>query len=216
VIRYDTRGHGRSPVTPGDYTLDQLGHDALAVLDAAGATTALVCGISLGGLTALWLGVHAPERVTALVAANTAARIGTVDRWNDRIAKVRGEGMDAVADALMATWFTDGFRERDAETVARFHRMLATTPKDGYLGCCAALRDADLREAVRGIHVPTLVVTGSFDASTPPAGAHDICSRVQRARLLTLPSAHLSNVECAGEFTSQVGDFLAAAKGTHV
>jgi pimeloyl-ACP methyl ester carboxylesterase len=93
-IRYDTRGHGGSEVPPGDYTVDDLGRDALAVLDAAGAATALVCGISLGGLTAMWLGVNAPDRVTALVAANTAARIGTVERWTERIAKVRNEGND--------------------------------------------------------------------------------------------------------------------------
>jgi 3-oxoadipate enol-lactonase len=216
VIRYDTRGHGRSPVSPGDYTIDQLGRDALAVLDKAGAKTAAVCGISLGGLTALWLGINAPDRITSLVAANTAARIGTVERWNDRIARVKNESMRAVADTLMGTWFTDDFRRREPATVARLHDMLATTPQQGYLGCCGALRDADLREAARGIRTPTLVVTGSFDASTPPAGAEDICSRVQGSRLVTLPSAHLSNVECAQEFNHQVGAFLAAAKGTHV
>ena len=120
------------------------------------------------------------------------------------------------SDLLMGTWFSDGFRQREPEVVARFHRMLAATPKDGYLGCCGALRDADLRESVRGIRAPTLVVTGSFDASTPPGGAQDICNRVRGSRLLTLPSAHLSNVECAREFTSQVGEFLAVTKGTHV
>jgi 3-oxoadipate enol-lactonase len=209
VIRYDTRGHGGSPVPPGDYTLDDLGRDALAVLDAAGAATARVCGISLGGLTAMWLGVNAPDRVTALVAANTAARIGTVERWNERIAKVRTEGMKAVADMLMSTWFTEGFRRRAPGVVAGFHRMLTASPRDGYIGCCAALRDADLREAIRTISAPALVVAGDFDASTPPAGAEDIHSRVRGSTLLRLPSAHLSNVECADEFTRQVGGFFA-------
>src|SRR5262245_59228507 len=98
VIRYDTRGHGGSSVPPGEYTLDDLGHDAVHVLDAAGATTAHVCGISLGGLTAMWLGVHRALRVRGLVIANTAARVGTPESWIDRIAKVKAEGMAAVAD----------------------------------------------------------------------------------------------------------------------
>jgi 3-oxoadipate enol-lactonase len=209
VIRYDTRGHGGSQVPSGDYTIDALGRDALDVLDAAGAATARVCGISLGGLTAMWLGVNAPDRVTALVAANTAARIGTVERWTERIAKVRNEGMTAVADMMMGTWFTEGFRRREPEVIAGFHRMLAASPPDGYIGCCAALRDADLREAIRGITAPALVVAGDFDASTPPAGAEDIRSRIAGSTLLRLPSGHLSNVECAGEFTRQVGGFFA-------
>ena len=212
VIRYDTRGHGRfggSSIPSGDYTIDDLGRDALAVLDAAGATTSLVCGISLGGLTAMWLGVNAPDRVTALVAANTAARIGTVVRWTERIAKVRQEGMAAVADMMMGTWFTEDFRRREPNVVAGYQRMLAASPPEGYIGCCAALRDADLREAVRGISAPTLVVAGQFDASTPPVGAQDICDRVPGSTLITLPSGHLSNIECAHEFTREVGVFLA-------
>lgn len=214
VIRYDTRGHGGSSAPAGDYTIDELGRDALAVLDAAGAATSLVCGISLGGLTAMWLGVNAPERVVALVAANTAARVGTVERWTERIAKVRGEGMTAVADMMMGAWFTEGFRRSDPEAVTRFHRMVATCPPEGYVGCCAALRDADLREAVRGIRAPTLVVASEFDTSTPPEGAQDIRSRISSSTLITLPSAHLSNVECAREFTQQAGGFFAASRST--
>ena len=214
VIRYDTRGHGGSPAPPGGYSIDDLGRDALAVLDSAGVTRSLVCGISLGGLTAMWLGVNAPGRVVALVAANTAARVGTVERWTERIAKVRGEGMTAVADMVIGPWFTEGFRRREPEVVSRFHRMGAACPPEGYAGCCAALRDADLRDAVRGIRTPTLVVAGEFDTSTPPAGAEDIRSRISGSALVTLPSAHLSNVECAREFTHEAGAFFAASRRT--
>lgn len=214
VIRYDTRGHGGSSAPAGDYAIDDLGRDALAVLDAAGATTSLVCGISLGGLTALWLGVNAPGRVVALIAANTAARVGTVERWTERIAKVRGEGMTAVADMAMGMWFTQDFRRREPGVVAGFHQMVAACQPEGYVGCCAALRDADLREEVRGIRTPTLVVAGELDTSTPPAGAEDIRSRISGSALITLPSAHLSNVECAREFTQQAGAFLAASRRT--
>ena len=208
VIRYDTRGHGGSSVGTGDYTIDDLGRDALAVLDAAGARTAHVCGISLGGLTAMWLGVNAPDRVNALVTANTAARVGTEERWNERMDKVRREGMTPIADMVMGTWFTEDFRKREPAVISRFHRMVASCPPAGYLGCCAALRDADLREAVRTVRARTLVVAGQFDQSTTVANAEEIRARISGAQLITLPSAHLSNVELADDFTRHLDAFL--------
>ena len=123
VIRYDARGHGQSSDPPGDYTIEQLGRDALAILDDAGAGTAHVCGISLGGLTAMWLGIHAPDRVRSLVLANTAARIGTVESWTERMALVREQGMTAVAELTIPRWFSPGFRERDPETVHAFREI---------------------------------------------------------------------------------------------
>jgi 3-oxoadipate enol-lactonase/4-carboxymuconolactone decarboxylase len=207
VIRYDTRGHGGSSVPPGDYTLDQLGQDALAVLDAAGARTAHVCGISLGGLTAMWLGVNAPNRVSSLIVANTAAKVGTVELWTARIAKVRNEGMTAIADLAMANWFTEGFRREQPDVVARFHAMVAACPPDGYAGCCAALRDADLREAITGIRARTMVIGGDQDPSTPLARSEEIQRSIPGAVLVTFPCAHLSNVELAHEFTWQGGAF---------
>src|SRR5918993_4476177 len=120
VIRYDARGHGQSSAPSGEYTLEQLGRDALAILDDAGAASAHICGISLGGLTAQWLGVHAPDRVASLVLANTGARIGTTDSWNERIALVREKGMSGVADLTIPRWFSPEFQERDPETVRAF------------------------------------------------------------------------------------------------
>ena len=207
VIRYDTRGHGGSTVVPGEYTIDDLGRDALAVLDAAGAKTAHVCGISLGGLTAMWLGVNAPDRVSSLIVANTAARIGTVQRWNERIEKVQHEGMGAIADMVMGTWFTDVFRKREPAVIERFHRMVASCSADGYIACSAALRDADLRDAVCRIRARTLVVAGEYDQSTPKANSEDIHTRITGSTLTTFPCAHLSNVECAADFTSRASVF---------
>jgi 3-oxoadipate enol-lactonase/4-carboxymuconolactone decarboxylase len=214
VIRYDTRGHGGSASTvgralsgPPEYTLDQLGHDALAVLDAAGARAAHICGISLGGLTAMWLGVNAPHRVSSLIVANTAAKVGTAERWTDRMAKVRNEGMTAIADMVMGAWFTEGFRKRHPDVIARFHAMVAACPPEGYSACCAALRDADLREAITGIRARTLVIGGDEDPSTPLAGSEEIQRSIPGAVLVTFPCAHLSNVELAEEFTSQGGAF---------
>ena len=208
VIRYDARGHGQSSVPRGPYTLDQLGQDAMAILDDAGASTADVCGLSLGGITALWLGLNAANRVRGLVLANTAARIGTVEMWTERIALVHQKGMSAVADLAMERWFTPGFRERDPDTVRVFRSMVENCPSDGYLGCCAALRDADLRDRVSGLGASLLLIASSADAATPPAGLEFIHERVKGAQLVTLNSAHLSNVECAEAFTTAVLDFL--------
>lgn len=211
VITYDARGHGESTAPPGEYTLAQLGQDALAVLDAAGAHTAHVCGISLGGMTAQWMGVHAPERVAGLVLANTAARIGTVESWNERIAIVREKGMSAVAEMTIPRWFSPELRERDPDTVHAFRAMIQGTPVAGYLGCCAALRDADLREEVAAIQCPTLVIASTDDVATAPEGLAYIRDRVAGARMVTVNSRHLSNIECAEAFTAAVLDFLGDA-----
>ena len=208
VVRYDARGHGRSSAPAGEYTLEQLGRDAIAVLDDARTAAAHVCGISLGGLTAQWLGVHAQQRVKSLVLANTAARIGTVDSWNERIALVRAKGMTAVADLTIPRWFSPEFQERDPETVHGFRTMIQSCPPEGYIGCCAALRDADLREAIQSIERPTLVVASTADVATPADGLAFIRNRIPGARMVTVESRHLSNIECAEEFTGAVLDFL--------
>ena len=208
VIRYDTRGHGRSQAPPGPYTLERLGQDALAVLDAAGATRAHVCGISLGGLTAMWLALFAPDRVGRIVLANTNARVGTNESWDQRLADVRAHGMAAVAAATLERWFTPSFREHGAETCERIRAMVSACSPEGYAGCCAALRGADLREQLSAITAPALVITGVHDPVTPPAAAADLAARIPHARLVTLPAAHLSNVEQAAAFTSAVLVFL--------
>jgi 3-oxoadipate enol-lactonase len=209
VIRYDTRGHGRSETRPGEYALDQLGRDALAILDGVGVWRAHFCGISLGGITGLWLGVHAPERIGRLIAANTAARIGTTALWTERIRTVRSEGMRAIADATIPRWFSASFRERNPTTVERFRSMLAGASAPGYAGCCAALRDADLRSDIHRIRARMLVIAGAHDVATSVADAVLISDGVANARLVTLDAAHLSNVEQPEAFNSAVLGFLA-------
>jgi 3-oxoadipate enol-lactonase len=212
VIRCDTRGHGGSAAPAGDYTLDELGEDALRVLDVVGAETAHICGISLGGLIAMWLGIYQPSRVRSLVLADTAARVGTAERWMERIAKVRTEGMTAIADLNMPNWFTPEFREHQPEIVARFHRMVAACNPDGYAGCCAALRDADLRPIIRGVRAPALVIAGDQDPSTTIADAEFIHQEIPGASMVTFPAAHLANVECADLFSQHLESFLAPAR----
>ena len=207
VITYDTRGHGFSQVTAGDYSIEQLGRDALAILDDAGVESAHVCGISLGGITAMWLGVHAPRRVRSLMLANTAARIGSVEMWTERIAFVRQQGMAALADMTMPRWFTDGFRAREPQTIEQFRAMVAACSPDGYLGCCAALRDEDLREAIAD-RLPGAVHRGQADPATPPEALQFIHERIAGSRLVTFDAAHLTNVEQHEAFTDAVMEFI--------
>jgi len=208
VIRYDARGHGQSSAPPGDYSLARLGADALAILDAAGVARAHVVGLSLGGLTAMWLGVHAPDRVNRLVLANTAARIGTPERWTERIAQVQAGGVDAVVDLAIGRWFSEAFRARDGETVAAYRRLLSGCSPLGYAGCCAVLRDADLRDDLARITSSTLIIAGDQDQATTMADAELMRTRIPQARLVSLSAAHLSNVEQPAAFTSTLLDFL--------
>ena len=208
LIRYDTRGHGSSSVPPGDYSIAQLGRDALAILDAEDVRQAHVCGISLGGLTAMWLGVHAPDRVASLVLANTAARIGTVESWTERIALVHERGMRGVADLAIPRWFSESFRRRQEDVVERFRTMIESCPPAGYVGCCAALRDEDLREPISGIGRPVLAIAGAHDPTTTPDALRFIHERIPGSKMITLDAAHLSNVEQAEAFTSAVMGFL--------
>jgi len=208
VVRYDARGHGRSSAPPGEYAIDDLGRDAVAILDALDIEAAHVCGISLGGLTAMWLATNAPTRVRSLVLANTAARIGTVESWTERMALVRARGMSAVANLALPRWFSPEFHEREPETVREFREMIESTSVEAYLGCCAALRDADLREEIGAIRCPVLAIAGSTDVATAPEGLHFIHQRIPGSTLVTLDTAHLSNVERAAEFTHAVLAFL--------
>lgn len=208
VVRYDTRGHGQSDAPAGEYSVEQLGRDALAVLDAVGATHAHVCGLSLGGVTGMWLGVHAAHRVASLVLASTAAKIGSADMWNQRIRQVLDGGTDSIADAVMARWFTDAFRAHSPERVSRFRAMLASIPAQGYAGCCAALRAADLRDEIAGIGAPTLVISAASDPATPPADGTFIAARIAGADMTVLDASHLANVEQPEAFTQAIVDFV--------
>ena len=208
VIRYDIRGHGSSSVPPGPYTLDQLGQDAVAVLDAAGAPQAHFVGLSIGGLTGLWLGIYARERVSRLVLANTGARIGTDELWNQRIEAVRTQGVGAIADAVLARWFTPDFTASRPDLVKPIRQTFEACPSAGYIGCCEALRDADLRGQIGTITTPTLIMTGKFDQSTPPALGQQLQAQIASARLIELSAAHISNVERSEEFTRAVLEFL--------
>jgi 3-oxoadipate enol-lactonase/4-carboxymuconolactone decarboxylase len=211
VLRYDTRGHGASDVPTGDYTLDQLGQDALGLADKLGLTKFAFCGLSMGGAVGQWLTINAPQRLTSLVLANTSPKFGTPDTWDARRKAVSEDGMQAIVDAVMQRFFSP---DRQTATLAQSTRavLLGTDPK-GYTACCAALRDADTRATITKISVPTLVIGSDKDPSTPWEAHGAILARdIPGAKALRLQTAHLSNLEQPRTFTTAVLDFLLAGK----
>jgi 3-oxoadipate enol-lactonase len=208
VLRYDSRGHGQSAVTPGPYTIDELARDVIALLDKLSIERAHFCGLSMGGMVGMWLGANAGERVDKLVLCNTAALIGPPELWNARIENVRKGGMEAIAAAVLERWFTPAFRERAPEAIEPVRRTLVATPAEGYVACCAAVRDMDQRDTLSSIRSPTLVIAGAQDAATPPADGRFIAQRIQGARSVELAAAHLSNIEVPERFTAEVMSFL--------
>lgn len=208
ILRYDTRGHGQSSVTPGPYSIEQLGRDVLALLDSLKIGRFAFCGLSMGGLIGQWLGLNAGTRLTKLVLCSTGAKIGSPETWNARIGAVRERGMKSISQAVVERWYTQGFREKSPEIAERTRAMVESTPSEGYIACCQAIRDADLREAIAAIRVPTLVISGTHDPATPPADGRFIAERIPGGRYLELDAAHLSNIEDERRFTPAVSDFI--------
>src|ERR1700692_4241357 len=167
-LRYDSRGHGLSEVTPGPYTIERLARDVVALQDELKIDRAHFCGLSMGGMAGGWVGGDGPQRIDKLLLCNTAPRIGSAERWNARIDAVNRDGVSGIADALMELWFTPRFRAAAADTVQRMRAMLVACSKEGYVASCAAVRDMDQWAALSRIDRPTLIVTGAHAASTPP------------------------------------------------
>ena len=210
VIRYDHRGHGRSPVVPGPYAIEELGADLLALLDTVDSPQVHLGGLSLGGMVAMWAAAHAPARVSKLVVVCTAAKLGPPELWQQRIDAVREGGPAAIADAVIGRWFTPGFAARHGAVVGWVRQQLMTTPAEGYAGCCAAIQRMDLLGDLGRITAPTLVIAGADDPATPPELAEQIVEAIPDARLAVVPdAAHLANVEQPAEVTRLMTEFLA-------
>jgi len=209
VIRYDQRGHGKSGAPKGPYTIDRLGQDVIAILDNLKIAKAHFVGLSMGGSTGMWLARMAPGRFTKIILSNTGARIGTQDVWNARIASVLSKGMTAVIDTTLERWFSNDSHKRNLPAISAVRKMLMTTPAHGYAGCSAAIRDCDQRWGIGAVKLPTLVIIGTLDPGTPPAGGEEIASRIRGAKVARLEAAHLSNLEKSEAFTAEVQKFLA-------
>lgn len=212
VLRYDTRGHGASHTVPGTCadacTLDVLGGDVLRLLDALDIERAHFCGISMGGLTGLWLGLHAGQRLRSLVVANSAPRIGNAAAWHERAAQVEADGMDAVANGAAGRWFSPAFIERHPGVVGALVDGLRNCAPAGYAACCRALAGADLRGQIGAIAVPTLLVGGRHDPVTTVGDLAFMRERIPGARGAVLEASHLSNIEAQDEFNDQLRAFL--------
>jgi len=208
LIRYDRRGHGGSGVPLGPYTMERLGRDVLAVLDALKIAKTNWCGLSMGGMVGQWLGANAPDRVEKLILSNCTDYYPDKGPWNDRIKVIRENGLAHIVSANMERWFTKGFREAQPEVIARFTEMFLATKLDGYIACGMAVRDMDHRALLPKIKAPTLIIAGRQDAATTLAMAESMRERIPGARLAVLDAAHISNAEQPQAYTETVLDFL--------
>jgi 3-oxoadipate enol-lactonase len=211
VVRYDTRGHGGSPVPVGRYSIDDLADDVVALLDRLGVESAHVVGLSLGGMTGMRLAARNPDRVDRLVVLCTGAHLTPSSAWTDRAATVRAGGTEAVAEAVVARWFTPGFLEAHPEVKAESEATVAATPAEGYAGCCEVIATMDLRDDLPSITAPTLAIAGADDPATPPPHLEAIAEAVKDGRLLVVPdSAHLANAQQPETITPAILEHLGA------
>ena len=208
VVRYDRRGHGKSGVPKGPYSMERLGRDALAILDALDIKKTNWCGLSMGGMVGQWLGANAPERVEKLVLSNTNCYYPDKAPWADRIKLVRQKGLASFVGMNMERWFTKGFRDQSAAKVAEFTEMFVATDVEGYVGCIGAISAMDHRALLPKIKAPTLIIAGKYDPATTVEQAEYLRDHIPGAKLVVLEAAHISNVEQPQAYTKAALDFL--------
>jgi 3-oxoadipate enol-lactonase len=210
VVRYDRRGHGKSGVPKGPYSMERFGRDVIAVLDALKIKKTNWCGLSMGGMVGQWLGANAPDRIEKLILSNTHYNYPDKAPWNDRIKFVQEKGLAQLVDPNMERWFTKGFRERAPQSIAHMKQMFLGTNPVGYIACCEAIRDMDFTASNPTITAPTLVIVGKQDPATPPAAGETIAKQIKGAKVAALDAAHIANIELPKEYTETVLNFLRA------
>jgi 3-oxoadipate enol-lactonase len=209
LIRFDARGHGKSTIgAHKDATIDLLAADALAVLDACGIARAHLCGLSLGGMIAMHIAAHSPDRVLKAALCSTTPYMPPRETWETRIQTALTQGVEPMIDGILGRWLTAEFRQAQPEKVEKVRAMLREVSPAGYAACCAAIRDMDQRESIRGITAKTLVISGKKDTGTTPEHAELIASSIAESRLVMLDAAHLTNIERAPEFNAALIEFL--------
>jgi 3-oxoadipate enol-lactonase len=211
VLRYDTRGHGQSSAPAGPYDFPMLVGDMVALLDHVGADRADVMGLSLGGMTALGLGLSNPDRVRRMVVCDARADNPPpfVTSWDDRIAAVIAGGLEAIREGTLSRWFSPAC---PAEVRDRAGQMILATPVAGYIASARALQGLDYLRHLGELPVPVLYVVGAEDMAAPPTAMQGMADATPGARLVTLPGlAHIPNMERPDLFNQAVGPWLAAS-----
>ena len=211
LVRYDTRGHGSSPIPPSPYSIDDLGTDVIELLDHLDVERAHVAGLSLGGMTAMWLAINAPQRVDRLVLLCTSPLMGPAQMWADRAVTVREHGTQAIVDATLERWLTDDYRAQ--HDVSPIRAMFNGIDDVGYARCCGVIEHMDLTPGLPSITARTLVIGGAQDPATPPEDhAQRIAAAIPGARLEVLdPGAHLLNIERPEAVTALILEHLEAS-----
>lgn len=213
VLRYDKRGHGLSEETPAPYALTDHVDDLAALMDHLKIARAAVVGLSVGGMIAQGLAARRPDLVASLVLSNTAHKIGTEARWNERIETVRRDGIRSIADGVMKLWFTEGYRAHGNAEFFGYKAMLERSPVEGYIGTCAALRDADLTESTRALRIPVLCIAGDRDGSTPRDLVRSMAELIHGAEFRVIENAgHIPNVERPDAVAALIETFLKQAR----
>jgi 3-oxoadipate enol-lactonase len=213
LIRYDHRGHGRSPVPLAPYEIDDFADDVVELLDRLGIERASYCGLSIGGMTGISLAARHPERVDRLGVCCSSPHMPPASNWQARAAAVDAAGsVDAVADAVVERWLTPAFAAAHPDVRNHLRAMLAASPPDGYVAACGAIERMDLRPLLAQISAPTLVVAGEHDQAAPPdQHARLLADGIPGARYELVPAAHLANVEQPQRITELILDHLEAA-----
>lgn len=196
IITYDKRGHGLSDAPPAPYTMDDHVNDLAGLLDFLDVKNAVICGLSVGGMIAQGLALSRPDLVRALILCDTGHRIGNDDLWNERIATVSRDGIEAIAENIMMRWFSKTYRTPDNPYFMGYRNMLVRTPRAGYVGTSHALKNADFTKQTPSISVPTLCVVGEEDGSTPPSLVKELAGLIPGAAFEIIEGAgHLPCIE---------------------
>ena len=211
LLRPDARGHGASDAPPGDYSIDDLAADAIAVLDAVGVSRAGVAGVSMGGMVAMQMALDAPDRMLALAVCNSTADMDS-EPWAERIVIIRKLGVAAMTEMILARWFPRAALVANPPYVATIRALLARQNTQGYAGCASALTNLALGRRLPAITLPTLVLAGEFDVATPPvSGAEAIAAAIPGSKLASLPTGHLGPLEQPGPVASLLAELMSGA-----